>query len=177
MELTVADWLFYILGSVSLVTGLMVLLFKNPIFSALSLAVSMLSVAGLFYTLDAYFVSGVQVIVYAGAVMVLFVMVLMLFNLHAEFAVFSKGVVSGALKLISVGLFLGLIVGAIQLSSQALFQPLTSNAAKINESTKALANLLFTNYLFGFEAIGALLLIIAIGAVALSRIQGGTHAD
>lgn len=176
-ELSVQDLLFYLLGGAALVFAMGVLLFKNPIYSALSLAMSMVSIGGLFYTLNAYFVAGVQIIVYAGAVMVLFVMVLMLFNLSEEYSAFSKGAVSGALKLVSVGLFLGLLTGAIQLASSSKFQPVSYSVEKVTESTKVLANLIFKDYLFGFEAIGALLLIIAIGAVVLSRVQGGTHAE
>jgi NADH-quinone oxidoreductase subunit J len=175
--LTANDLLFYILGAVALFGAVAVVMFQNPIFAALSLAASMIAVAGLFFTLNAYFVAGVQVIVYAGAVMVLFVMVLMLFDLKHEMATFSKGTVSGILKLISCGLFAGMLIGTARLSSRAFFTPVSMDTKSVNESTKVLSHLLFTDYLFGFEVIGALLLMIAIGAVTLSRVQGGTHAD
>lgn len=175
--LNIQDFLFYLLAAGALLSGVGVILMQNPIFSALLLAVTMISVAGIFFTLGAYFIAAVQLIVYAGAVMVLFVMVLMLFDLKHEMKTFSKGMISGALKLGSVGLLLGLLIGSIWLSVDALFQPIPMDAAKSVEATKSLATSLFTDYLFGFEAIGVLLLIIAVGTVTLSRISGGTHAD
>jgi NADH-quinone oxidoreductase subunit J len=170
--------LFFILAAVTLVSGLVVILQSNPIYSALALVMTMVSIAGIFASLGAWFVAGVQLIVYAGAVMVLFVMVLMLFDLKDEVRAFSRGLVSGFLKLASVGVIGGVIAAAIWMSAETLF-PTAPAVATVTatQSTKQLADLLFKKYLFSFEAMGVLLLIIAIGAVALSRIQGGTHAD
>lgn len=179
--LALNDLLFYLLAFVSVGCGVGVVAVQNPIYSALFLALTMIGVAGVFVTLDALFLAGVQLIVYAGAVMVLFVMVLMLFDLKHDMKAFSKGVVSGALKLVSAGLILGLVAGSIYMSTEVALSPGGASAAgaagSTGDVTKELANLLFTKYLFGFEAIGALLLIIAVGAVTLSRISGGTHAD
>lgn len=170
------DYLFYFLALFSFLCAVGVILSQNPIYSALFLAVSMISIAGIFVTLDALFVAGVQLIVYAGAVMVLFVMVLMLFDLKHEMKTFSKGLISNGLKLASAGLLLGLISGSIWLTADGYFQT-AAGTAPTADSTKVLAEALFTRYVFAFEAIGVLLLIIAIGAVTLSRISGGTHAD
>jgi NADH-quinone oxidoreductase subunit J len=139
----------------------------------------MVSIAGLFVLLNAFFIAGVQLIVYAGAVMVLFVMVLMLFDLKHEMKAFSKGLVSAFLKLVSAGVLLGMLLVFIwyTFSGDPSFKPLSSDPAKTMEITKELSIALFTRYVFGFEAIGLLLLIIAVGAVTLSRISGGTHAD
>lgn len=171
-------FLFFFLATVTVVSALVVILQSNPIFCSLALAMTMISVAGLFASMNAWFVAGVQLIVYAGAVMVLFVMVLMLFDLKDEVRAFSRGLVSGFLKIASVAVFAGVVIAAIWMSAETLF----SSSAAITQmtatvSTKQLADLLFKKYLFSFEAMGALLLIIAIGAVALSRIEGGTHAD
>ena len=136
---------------------------------------TMVGIAALFVTLGAYFVAGVQLIVYAGAVMVLFVMVLMLFDLKHELHAFTKGRMSGIVKLMTVGMFAGLVVGAIRMTGFAT----ETNGASIVEqgdTTRALSQLLFTQYLFGFEALGVLLLVVAVGAVALARSKGGTHA-
>ena len=150
---------------------------QSPIYSALFLAISMIAVSALFVTLDAAFVAGVQLIVYAGAVMVLFVMVLMLFDLKHEFEAFSKGVLSGALKLASVGVILGLILGSIYMSADMVFNNQAAPIAANADPVRGLSQALFGNYIFAFEVIGALLLVIAIGAVTLTRIRGGTHAD
>ena len=177
--LTVNDYLFYVLGAITLICGAGVVLMSNPIYSALLLALTMVSIAGIFVVLNAFFIAGVQLIVYAGAVMVLFVMVLMLFDLKHEMKVFSKGLISGVLKLVSTGMLLGMLLIYIwyTFSGDPGFKPLSSDPAKTMEMTKELSTALFTRYVFGFEAIGLLLLMIAVGAVTLSRIAGGTHAD
>lgn len=173
-------FLFWFLAIVTVLSGLSVVLMTNPIYSALSLAMTMVGVSALFVTLGAYFLAGVQLIVYAGAVMVLFVMVLMLFDLKHELQAFTRGKITGGVKIASVGIIAGLVVGAITLGTKALeigkaseSQGATSAAG---DSTKALAENLFLKNVFGFEALGVLLLVIAVGTVALSRSKGGTHA-
>lgn len=167
--------LFWILAAVAVVAGLAVILMSNPIYSALSLAMTMVTVAALFVTLSAYFLAGVQLIVYAGAVMVLFVMVLMLFDLKHEIQAFSRGKLTGALKIGSVGTIAGLVVGAITLGTKTLDSVKIKDSSMTADATKALAENLFLKNIFGFEALGVVLLVIAVGTVALSRSKGGTH--
>jgi NADH-quinone oxidoreductase subunit J len=164
--------IFWILAILTVASALTVVLISNPIYSALALAMTMIGISGLFATLQAYFIAGVQLIVYAGAVMVLFVMVLMLFDLKKELQTFTRGKISGFFKIISVGMLAGLIVGAIVMSKGVVGTPDLSTA----DQTKKLGQMLFSQYLFGFEALGVLLLVVAVGAVALSRSKGGTHA-
>jgi NADH-quinone oxidoreductase subunit J len=170
--------LFWILAIITVASALTVVLITNPIYSALSLAMTMVGVAALFVTLHAYFLAGVQLIVYAGAVMVLFVMVLMLFDLKHELEAFTRGRLGGAIKLACVGTLAGLVVGAIIMSANALLtdSSAVAKAEIAGDNTKQLGQLLFSKYLFGFEALGVLLLVVAVGAVALSRSKGGTHA-
>lgn len=177
--LAVNDYLFYILATITFFSGVGVVLMRNPIYSAFMLVITMVSIAGLFVTLNAFFIAGVQLIVYAGAVMVLFVMVLMLFNLKHEMRAFSKGLIGNALKLASTGVLLGMVLAYVwyTFSGDPSFKPVSMDPAKTMEATKELSTVLFTRYVFGFEAIGLLLLIIAVGAITLSRISGGTHAD
>ncbi len=177
--ISVNDFTFYVLALISFLCGVGVVVVPNPIYSAFFLAITMVSIAGLFATLDAYFIAGVQLIVYAGAVMVLFVMVLMLFDLKHEMKPFSRGLLSNVLKLASSGVLLGMLLIYIwySFSSDPGFKPIPTEATRAMDVTKQLGIELFTRYLFAFEAIGVLLLIIAIGAVTLSRITGGTHAD
>jgi NADH-quinone oxidoreductase subunit J len=176
--MTTDAFLFWFLAIVTLASGLGVVLLANPIFSALCLAMTMVGISALFVTLNAFFIAGVQLIVYAGAVMVLFVMVIMLFDLKKELQAFSRGKFSGALKIASVGLLSGLIIGAIVLSANLIAQKAGGNSPLDGsgmETTKALGRLLFSKYVFGFEALGVVLLVIAVGAVALARSKGGTH--
>ncbi|NCN42241.1 NADH-quinone oxidoreductase subunit J [bacterium] len=150
---------------------------ENPIHSALYLVLTMLGLGAMFFTLGAEFIAGVQVIVYAGAVMVLFVMVLMLFDLKAEVQTFSKGLLSGFLKVFSAAALAGLALGVISNSVQMVDSSATQPAAEAGmDVTKNLSILLYTKYLFSFEVLGVLLLVVAVGAVALSRMKGGTHA-
>ncbi|MFN7728882.1 MAG: NADH-quinone oxidoreductase subunit J [Bdellovibrio sp.] len=171
-------FLFWFLAFTTVAASLGVILSANPIYSVLSLVMTMVGVAAIFVSLGAYFLAGVQLIVYAGAVMVLFVMVLMLFDLKNEIHAFTRGPITGALKIAAVGLLGGMIIGAIALSATALMRAENKGIQTLIEgdNTKALGKLLFSQYLFGFEALGVLLLIVAVGAVALARSKGGTHA-
>lgn len=173
--MTADAFLFWFLALVTIVSALSVVMMTNPIYSALCLAMTMVGVAAIFVTLQAYFLAGVQLIVYAGAVMVLFVMVLMLFDLKNELQAFSRGKFSGAIKIGSIGILSGLIVGAIARASlsSSLAEPV--EAASAVGAIRPLAQNLFLNNVFGFEALGVLLLVVAVGAVALSRSKGGTH--
>ena len=168
--------LFWIFSFLIVAGGLSVILMANPIFAALSLAATMVGLAALFFVLGAHFIAGVQLIVYAGAVMVLFVMVIMLFDLKKETKAFSRGLLTGALKVGGVGVLAGLIAGSIYMSVDMLsLNPPTPEM--LLSPTQQLGILLFTQYVFGFEALGVLLLVVAIGCVALSRSRGGTHAS
>lgn len=189
--MTADVFLFWFLALLIIGSGLGVLLFANPLYSALSLAMTMVGVAAIFITLQAHFIAGVQLIVYAGAVMVLFVMVLMLFDIKAEVQAFSSGKISGAIKLIAVGLLSGLIVGGIIMGQQSFVGEISENANEqvvtatndkgkphsADSATKKLGTALFTKHVFGFEALGVLLTVIAVGTVALARSRGGTHAE
>lgn len=171
-------FLFWFLALVTIISAFGVVVMANPVFSALSLVMTMVSIAALFATLKAFFLAGVQLIVYAGAVMVLFVMVLMLFDLHKEKRAFAQGAFSGGLKLLLGGMLAGLMVGAVTMSTDLFkatpIEAITNNSTGI-ESTRVLGKLLITQYIFGFEILGVLLLVIAVGAVALARSKGGTH--
>lgn len=170
-------FLFWLLALVTGLSAVLVVLMANPIYAALSLVMTMVGVAALFVTLNAYFLAGVQLIVYAGAVMVLFVMVLMLFDLNLEAKAFSRGRGATILKVASVGLFAGLLVGGVVFSDGMIVEPTEGGTAvAAADTTKALGRLLFEQYLWGFEVLGVLLLVVAVGAVALAHSKGGTHA-
>ena len=167
--------LFWILATVTVASALTTVMITSPVFSALSLAMTMIGISALFVTLGAYFLAGVQLIVYAGAVMVLFVMVLMLFDLRHEVYAFTQGAFSGLLKLLSLGVLGGFFLGAILWSGFEYLKLPDTALALEKEAGKSLGQLLFTRYVFGFEALGVLLLVVAVGAVALARSKGGTH--
>jgi NADH-quinone oxidoreductase subunit J len=177
--MTADVFLFWFLAIVTVVSALSVVLMTNPIYSALCLAMTMVSVAAIFVTLQAYFLAGVQLIVYAGAVMVLFVMVLMLFDLKHELQAFSRGRFSGAIKIASIGVLSGLLAGAmyaVNITTKTNDLNATPIANQNEAAISPLAEELFLKNVFGFEVLGVLLLVIAVGTVALSRSKGGTHA-
>ncbi len=165
---------FYMLAGFLIFFSYKVISVPNPLHSALYLVLTMLGLASAFFNLGAQFIAGVQVIVYAGAVMVLFVMVLMLFDLKTEIRSFSRGLISGALKVMSAALIAGLALGGARSSVTVLDAP--AGAAVPGDVTRQLGILLYTKYLFAFEILGILLLAVAVGVVAVSRMKGGTHA-
>jgi NADH-quinone oxidoreductase subunit J len=167
--------LFWILSIVCVASALTVILIANPIYSALALAMTMVGISALFVTLGAFFIAGVQLIVYAGAVMVLFVMVLMLFDLKNEIFAFSRGKFSGAIKISAVGMLAGLMVGAILATYGQSDVDLSLASFVGGDSSKNIGRQIFTQYILAFEIIGILLTVVAIGSVALSRSKGGTH--
>ena len=156
-------WLFYLFSALMLLTAFKTISCPNPAYGALYLASTMILLSFLFFLMSAPFLAGLQLIIYAGAVMVLFVMVLMLFNLKKEMESFFKR----PTWLWTVFLF-GLSSGVISLMA------FSSLPQKVNPnflSAKAIALTLFTDYVLIFELIGLLLLVIAIGVVALSNLD------
>ena len=103
-------------------------------------------------------------------------MVLMLFDLKHETQAFTRGKITGAIKIASVGILAGLVVGAITIGKSLENIKAVADNAQAADTTKILSENLFLKNVFGFEALGVVLLVIAIGAVALSRSKGGTHA-
>jgi NADH-quinone oxidoreductase subunit J len=164
---------FYSLAFFLLFFAFKTITVPNPIHSALYLVMTMIGLAGVFFNLGAHFIAGVQMIVYAGAVMVLFVMVLMLFDLRAEIRSFSRGLLSGALKVMAAAMLAGFALGAAKSSVAILEAPASAPTVDV---TRQLGILLYTKYLYAFEVLGVLLLVVAVGVVAVSRIKGGTHA-
>ena len=164
---------FHLFAALITISALGVVLMPSPIYSALSLALTMLFLSGLFFILDAQFLAAVQLMVYAGAVVVLFVMVLMLFDLRKENMPFSGNWKTNLSKL-GVGL-LGLVLISLPATYLMGTQKVNWLQTKPVETQK-LAEILFSKHIFAFETIGALLTVVLIGAVALAKSKGGTHA-
>ena len=159
--------LFIFFSVLVLYGGLVTVLHRDLVVSALHLAGSMLALAGLFFILGAHFVAGVQVVVYAGAVMVLFVIVVMLFDLKEKKPpLFSKGLWP---KIASLFFLIGLVAGTFPLSLHLFPTRVVSTLEPT--STKKLSQLLFTEYILAFEVLGILLLLIAVGVAVLCRPQ------
>ena len=156
--------LLYLFSFLLLLSGFKVISCKNPARGALYLALSMILLAFIFFLLSAPFLAGLQLIIYAGAVMVLFVMVLMLFDLKQESETFFKSSFKGLIPLFLFG-FLASLISLISFSS------LPKNTDTEFLSAKSIALELFTNYALIFELMGLLLLVVAIAVVALSKLD------
>jgi NADH-quinone oxidoreductase subunit J len=161
------DILFYVFAFLTLVCGFLVVLnpfSTNPVTSAMFLVLTIACLAGLFVLLHAFFLAAVQILVYAGAVMVLFLFVIMLLDLPAEERrkVRKTAIVLG---LISVGTILVIALQCVLQSS-----PLTAPVAPFLEGgTAPLGRLLFSGYLLPFEIISVLLLVAMVGVILLSK--------
>ena len=159
------ETLFFYLFSVGLLlTAFKTIFCQNPAQGALNLALSMVLLAGIFFLMSAPFLAALQLIIYAGAVMVLFVMVLMLFNLKKELSVSFKKIA----WIWPVFLF-GMCSGLISLMAFSSLPRESSDNSFLGGRQIALK--IFTEHLLIFEMIGLLLLVIAIGVVTLSRLD------
>lgn len=157
--------LFGVLAAISVVCGIMMILQDNPVRSALYLVMVLFSVALLFIELHAVFLGAVQVIVYAGAIMVLFVFVIMLLNLGSPERVVDQLKPQTPLAWI-VGVFIVAILASVIASLPTQSQPLSAGLVGPYEIGFALFT---TSWLFPFEVVSVLLLIAAIGAVMLAK--------
>lgn len=172
--LTTEDLLFHSLGAATLIFAVMVVFVSNPIYSALFLALAMCLLGALYFVMEAYFLAVAQVTVYAGAVMVLFVMVLMLFDLKREIEDILKLSAAGLVKIMTAGLLCGFLIGASWLAmggSGTSSAPATPDVSP----TLLLSRTLFTKSVFAFESVGLILLVVIVGTVALAKSKGGTH--
>ena len=158
------SFLLYLFSFLLLLTSFKVISCRNPARGALYLALSMILLAFIFFLLSAPFLAGLQLIIYAGAVMVLFVMVLMLFDLKKESETFSKSSFKSLIPIFLFGFFASLI-------SLMSFSSLPKIIDTEFLSAKQIALNLFNNYVLIFELMGLLLLVVAIAVVALAKLD------
>ncbi len=156
--------LFFIFSGAVIYSALRVVTHPHPVSATLHLAACLLGIGGLFFLLGAYFLAFVQVLVYAGAVMVLFVLVVMLFDLKKDtqklFSSFLK------LKMASCLFFAGLLSGVLPLT--VYFKSHTLDKVSIFK-TQVLAKGIFSEYVLAFELIAVLLLVIAVGVAVICK--------
>jgi NADH-quinone oxidoreductase subunit J len=157
---------FYFLSAVAVISGFLVITRRSPVHSALALIFTLLALAGLYLMLYAPFVAGVQIILYAGGIMVLFLFVIMLVNLEhsAKEEQFNKQWVVGALG----ALVLGALFVFVYLKGSSVF-PKTLAHLPEQENTQQIALLLYRNFLLPFEIASLLLLVAIVGAVVMAK--------
>jgi NADH-quinone oxidoreductase subunit J len=160
------DALFYLFAALTLICGILVIVnpfSNNPVTSAMFLVLTIVSMAGLFVLLHAFFLAAVQVLVYAGAVMVLFLFVIMLLDLKEE--------QRRKIPLLSAGLGLIAVVAIGSVVIGRLWNGPFLNADEpiIEGATNVLGTKLFTDYVLPFEIVSLVLLVAMIGAILLSK--------
>jgi NADH-quinone oxidoreductase subunit J len=157
---------FYFLSAVAIISALLVITRKNAVHSALSLIVTLLSLAGLYLMLYAPFVAGVQVILYAGGIMVLFLFVIMLVSLEKSI---KEEQFNGQWI---VGLVASLALGAlfifVFMKGKTIFPNTVANMPEL-ENTQQVGLQLYQNYLLPFEIASLLLLVAIVGAVVMAK--------
>ena len=161
--MNVHDILFWFFSIAMLLCGVGVIVSRNPVNSAMFLVVLFFFMAGLFVLLEAFFLAAIQVLVYAGAVMVLFLFVIMLLDIKASerrkfrlFAVLGGSGVAGAL------------VWELGIILRRPVEPLTTGG-EFHGGLKDVVAPLFTNYMLPFEVTALLLLVAMIGVILLSK--------
>jgi NADH-quinone oxidoreductase subunit J len=167
--------LFYIFAGIAIGSSIGVVISRNPVGSLLFMVTALAAIAGTFVLMEAHFLAAVQVIVYAGAIMVLFLFVIMLLNLGHEAQRDLKG---GAFAVVAAGVA-GALAGLLALQLRGSQVPTTWRGAQaIAEATSqygavgAIARPLYTVYVVPFEITGILLLVAVVGAVVLAKRSG-----
>lgn len=166
------EWLVFApLAAMALVTAALVIILRNPVYCALSLVGTFFALSGIYLLLQAQFVAVVQVIVYAGAIMVLFLFVVMLLDLGHELPVWLQR--DRPRLLIGAGvvvlLLLELVIPVGSWTARAPHGPQTSELVGAVGNTQLVGRLLFTEFLVPFEITSIILLIAIIGAMVLAR--------
>ncbi|MEO6131218.1 MAG: NADH-quinone oxidoreductase subunit J [Saprospiraceae bacterium] len=157
--------LFYILSTLTIVSALVVVFSKHPMYSVLSLVVCFFTIAGHFILLNAQFLAITHIIVYAGAIMVLFLFVVMLLNLNRE----SEPHKSSKLKFaatIAAGMLFITLLAALKTTT---IEPFVFPPDSTNGMVQHVGQRLFTDYLLPFEISSILFLSAMIGAVVLAK--------
>ena len=163
-------YLFYIMAAAAVASGVYLIFERNPVFSALYLIQTMVCIAVLYILLEAQFIAAVQIIVYAGAIMVLFLFVIMLLNLNVG-EVTKNALPFQRILAILMGIALFTIICLVIRSKllQGKQDQYTTAYVQSVGNTKLIGNLLFTDYLLPFEITSILLFVAAIGAIMLAK--------
>ena len=160
-----AQLLFFYFGGVTVLSALVAIASPNIVYSALSLLITFIHIAGLYILLHAEFIAAVQIIVYAGAILVLYLFVLMLFNPQKESLYLHRQ--------LPVAVFLGMVLLGIMVfaafRSEILGQQGTIPAEMGH--TQALGTVLYTDFIFPFELASFILLVAMFGDILLSGRQ------
>lgn len=158
--------IFYILAAITLGSGLLTVLSKNPVHSAIYMIVSFFSIAGHFLMLNAQFLSVIHIIVYTGAIMVLLLFTLMLMNLNEQHEP-AKKIASRVAATVSACLMVVVMLAALLKATPQI--EVYKNAEVDFQSVKVIGDVILNEYLVPFEFASVLLIASMIGAVLISK--------
>jgi NADH-quinone oxidoreductase subunit J len=164
-EMTAPIIVFFVLAALAVIGAVSLIVQKHPIHSALSLIVVMIALAGLYLLLGAEFVAAVQIIVYGGAIMVLFVFVIMLLNAGIEEHT-SISKMAGTPGLLLVVALAGFVAATIARSTDAI--EAGSQTGEMS-STLGISNMIFKDFVYPFELTSFLILVAVLGATVLAQ--------
>src|SRR5512138_2832315 len=156
--------LFFVFAVPLVLTAIGVLASRSPVYAAMNLVASFFCLAGIYVLLTAHLIAFMQVLVYAGAVMVLFLFVIMLLSIHEDFGVTKPRAMQWLGAVAALGLF-GLLVAAVWNVGGGDLRHLPVDFGTV----KAVGNVLYTQYLLPFEATSLLLLVAIVGAVVVAK--------
>jgi NADH-quinone oxidoreductase subunit J len=165
--------IFFLFAALALGSAIVVVVHRSPVYSTLSLVLTLFSTAVLFVLLGAPFLGALQILVYAGAIVVLFLFVIMLLNIQKEESAHAGRGGQLWVALFGAAVFLGMLALAFWRGGFPEVRPLSAEMV----SLKGLAAELFSRYLLPFEIVGLLLLVAVIGATVAARRPGGTNTD
>jgi len=166
---TIFQWLIFLgVAFTSIIASLLVVTRKNPIHSALFLVLTFLCVSVLYLLLYSQFIAIIQVVVYAGAIVMLIIFVIMLLDLEQELRsglkLFYSKVIGGLLMVLFLFGIIYSVVAKSPTGKVGLYTP-----DKVSANVKAVGEMLFTQYLFPFEIVSVLIVAAIVGAVILSK--------
>ncbi len=164
--------LFVVIAAMTMASAVLVIVQRSAVASAIFLIITLFCLAGIYLLLQAPFIAVIQILVYAGAIMVLFLFVIMLLNLEREKKIITRhrmqkvfGVFLGIILLAQIGM----VFNSVLLEgSKGTFPP---EKVAVLGNTQVVARLLFTDYLLPFEITSVLLLVAIIGAIVLAKRQ------
>jgi len=162
---------FYLFSGLMLAAAVWVVVSRSPIYSVLSLLVAMFCLAALFVMLGAYFVAALQILLYAGAILVLFLFVIMLLNLDQEALARVRPFTRRGAGVLAAILLCAALVRVLARSTTGFLPEFPASAGSVEQ----LGRLLFTKYLLPFELTSFLILAAIIGAITLARSKGSSE--
>ena len=164
---------FFYFAFVIAAASVLVVAVRNPIYSALALLIMFFHVAGLYVTLHAEFLAAVQIIVYAGAILVLYLFVVMLLNLRQDDRYHRQWPMAGAVGVTLV--IEAIILTAMKGRTTPVVASGTETTVGGTSNTEAIGDALYSTYLFPFEVASLILLVAMIGAIMLAKKDIGEH--